>query len=119
MIAIQTLQSGSFPQKVARSLQAGSAAAGAAASALSASVSSAGAGGTPVSSATALPRLPAMPGGDPNGANGTAGPSGGNGGEAVQGGAFTAPRTLLLLRLMRYAAAKPIWLTYLPGVPPA
>jgi hypothetical protein len=37
----------------------------------------------------------------------------------VQGGAFAAPRTLLLLRLARYAAAKPIWLTYLPEVPPA
>ncbi|HEX6523758.1 MAG TPA: hypothetical protein VF070_27720 [Streptosporangiaceae bacterium] len=68
---------------------------------------------------TALPQLPTMPGGGPNGANGTAGPSGGNGGEAVRGGDFAAPRTLLLLRLTRYAAAKPIWLTYLPEVPPA
>jgi GTPase involved in cell partitioning and DNA repair len=63
-----------------------------------------------------------MPGGGPNGANGTGGPGGGNGGNsggAAQVGASAAQNTLIFLRLARYAAAKPIWLSYLPEVPPA
>src|SRR5262249_39229819 len=106
---------------IARSLQAGSASATGAA-ALSAGMSSQSAGidgGAPVSSAPVLPRLPVMPGGGPNGANGTGGPGGGNGGGAAQACAGAALRTLVLLRLAHYAAAKPIWLSYLPEVPPA
>jgi hypothetical protein len=69
-----------------------------------------------------LPQLPVMPGGGPNGANGTSGPGGGTsgaGGGTAQGGGAAALRTLILLRLAHYAAAKPIWLSYLPEVPPA
>jgi len=35
------------------------------------------------------------------------------------GGALVSHRTLVLLRLARRAAAKPIWRSYLPEVPPA
>jgi hypothetical protein len=115
-------------QEIARSLQAGGASA-AGAAALSAGLSSQSAapgGDTPAPSVPMLPRLPVIPGGGPNGPAGsggpggtTSGPGGGNGGGAAQGGASAALRTLILLRLAHYAAAKPIWHSYLPEVPPA
>jgi hypothetical protein len=106
---------------IALSLLAGSAsAAGAAALGAGLSWRPAGAGGgAPVSSAPVLPRLPVMPGGGPDGATGAGGPGGGNSGGGAQVRASAALRTQILLRLMHYAAAKPIWLSYLPEVPPA
>jgi hypothetical protein len=82
-------------------------------------------GGAPISSASALPRPSAGPGGDESGAGGSdrsSGGSGGNSGRGIQGGVRIALSVLLilvLLRLARRAAAKPIWRSYLPEVPPA
>ena len=75
--------------------------------------------GTPASPAPILPRLPVLPSGGPNGTGGTSGPGGGNGGGAAQAGNSAALRTLISLRLAHAAAANPIWLSYLPEVPPA
>jgi hypothetical protein len=66
-----------------------------------------------------------VPGGGANSANGVSGSGSGAGGNTwggAQGGigaALTARHTLVLLRLARRAAAVPIWLAYLPEVPPA
>ena len=78
--------------------------------------------GAPVPPGSVFPRLPAMPGGGANGANGTSGSGSSIGGGRVQGGvgvALIALLTLVLLRLARRAAAKPVWRSYLPEVPPA
>jgi hypothetical protein len=83
--------------------------------------SGAGGGGAPMW--PVLPRLPAVGGG--NGGSGPAGVSGDGSGGHSEGGiqgsddALTTHHTLVLLRLVRRAAAKPIWRSYLPQVPPA
>ena len=53
--------------------------------------------------------------------SGPGGSAGGNSGRAVSGGAaaLISLLTLVLLRLARRAAVKPVWRSYLPEVPPA
>jgi hypothetical protein len=80
-------------------------------------------GGSPASSLSLLPRVPVAPGGGPGGAPGGAGGAGGFGGGSANagalGGVLAALTAVLVLLLMRRAAAKPIWRSYLPEVPPA
>jgi hypothetical protein len=70
-----------------------------------------------------LPRLPvAGLGGGASGANGSDGGPSGHGGAGAQGSlgaALTAHHALVVLRLVRGAAAKLVWRSYLPEVPPA
>jgi hypothetical protein len=108
-------------------LKAGGAWAAAAAglAGLSSLLASAAAGsgaGMPMSPSPALPRLPAGSGGGANGGTSPEGGVGGHGERGMQygaGAALVAHRTLVLLRLVRRAAAKAIWRSYLPEVPPA
>ena len=78
--------------------------------------------GAPMPPTSVLPRLPAGSDGGANGGSGSGSGTGGPSGRGVQGGvaaALIAHHTLILLRLARCAAAKPIWRSYLPEVPPA
>ena len=88
------------------------------------SLAGAGGGGVPMAPRSALPGLPSGPGGAPGPGNGSgsAGGTGGSSGNGMQAGigaGLAALITLVLLRLARRAAVKPVWRAYLPEVPPA
>jgi hypothetical protein len=78
--------------------------------------------GRPASSAPVSSQLPAGPGGTGSGSgSGAGGGAGGNTGRALSGGAaaLICGLILVLLRLVRRAAVKPVWRSVLPEVPPA
>ncbi len=81
-----------------------------------------GDGSAPVSPSSTLPRLPGGAGGGPTGSGAPGSTIGGSSGGGLQAGLsdrLITQRTLVLLRLARRAAAKSIWRSYLPEVPPA
>jgi len=75
-----------------------------------------------MSPTSSLPQLPAGPGGSGAGGGSSDGGTGGHSGGGFQSGVgagLISLLTLVLLRLVRRAAAKPIWRSCLPEVPPA
>ena len=96
---------------------------GAGAGSLAAQAGGAAGGGSPVPSAPVPSRWPAGPGGPGGGGSGRGpgGSAGGNSGRGLSGGAaaLISALMLMLLRLARRAAVKPVWRSYLPEVPPA